>query len=140
MPTAAEYQKLADELRQLGAVFTQAINLGDQELALWAAGALSSAVAQPAWWAREAADNEAAAVAAAAIESPAGVGLPPLHNSLFDPHLEHRDVRQQRDFLDEIKLVAADNQFLAAVFPLPSATGRNQHNPRLRPALSGREG
>lgn len=67
MPTAAEYQKLADELRQLGAVFTQAINLGDQELALWAAGALSSAAAQPAWWAREAAENEAAAVAAAAI-------------------------------------------------------------------------
>lgn len=40
MPTAAEYQKLADELRQLGAVFTQAINLGDKELAMWAAGAL----------------------------------------------------------------------------------------------------
>ena len=64
---AAEYQKLADELRQLGAVFTQAVNLDDKELAMWAAGALSSAAAQPAWWAREAADNEAAAVAAAAI-------------------------------------------------------------------------
>lgn len=60
MPTAAEYQKLADELRQLGAVFTQAINLGDQELALWAAGSLSSAAAQPAWWAREAAAIEKA--------------------------------------------------------------------------------
>ena len=57
MPTAAEYQKLADELRQLGAVFTQAINLGDKELAMWAAGALSSAAAQPVWWAREAAGN-----------------------------------------------------------------------------------
>lgn len=69
MPTAAEYQKLADELRQLGAVFTQAItiNLGDKELAMWAAGALSSAAAQPAWWAREAADSEAAAIAAVAI-------------------------------------------------------------------------
>ena len=67
MPTAAEYQKLADELWQLGAVFTQAINLRDKELAMWAAGALSSAAAQPAWWAREAAENEAAAVAAAII-------------------------------------------------------------------------
>ncbi|MBL9255394.1 hypothetical protein [Escherichia coli] len=68
MPTAAELQGLADELRQLGAVFVQAANLGDQELALWAVGALSSAAARPAWWAREAADNEAAAIAAAAIE------------------------------------------------------------------------
>ena len=67
MPNAAEYQALADELRQIGAVFTQAANLGDQELALWAVGALSSAAARPAWWAREAADNEAAASAAAAI-------------------------------------------------------------------------
>ncbi|KSC92266.1 hypothetical protein AO896_07760 [Pseudomonas aeruginosa] len=67
MPNAAEYQALADELRQIGAVFTQAANLGDQELALWAVGALSSAAARPAWWAREAADNEAAAIAAAAI-------------------------------------------------------------------------
>ena len=46
MPTAAEFQALHDELRQLGAVFVQAAN----------------------WWAREAADNEAAAMAAAAIE------------------------------------------------------------------------
>ena len=68
MPTAAEFQALADELRQLGAVIVQAANLGDQELALWAVGALSSAAARPAWWAREAADNEAAAIAAAAIE------------------------------------------------------------------------
>lgn len=68
MPTAAELQGLADELHQLGAVFVQAANLGDQELALWAVGALSSAAARPAWWAREAADNEAAAIAAAAIE------------------------------------------------------------------------
>ncbi len=68
MPTAAELQGLADELRQLGAVFVQAANLGDQELALWAVGALSSAAARPAWWAREAADNEAATIAAAAIE------------------------------------------------------------------------
>ncbi|RTV46155.1 hypothetical protein [Pseudomonas aeruginosa] len=67
MPNAAEYQALADELRQIGAVFTQAANLGDQELALWAVGALSSAAARPAWWARETADNEAAAIAAAAI-------------------------------------------------------------------------
>lgn len=52
MPSAAEFQALADELRQLGAVFTQAINLGDQELALWVVGALSSAAARPAWWAR----------------------------------------------------------------------------------------
>ncbi|HHP5625851.1 TPA: hypothetical protein ACSC6D_006281 [Pseudomonas aeruginosa] len=35
MPTAAEFQALHDELRQLGAVFVQAANLGDQELALW---------------------------------------------------------------------------------------------------------
>lgn len=68
MPTAAELQGLADELRQLGAVFVQAASLGDQELALWAVGALSSAAARPAWWAREAAENEAAAVVAAAIE------------------------------------------------------------------------
>ncbi len=64
MPTAAEFQALHDELRQ----FVQAASLGDQELALWAVGALSSAAARPAWWAREAADNEAAAIAAAAIE------------------------------------------------------------------------
>ncbi len=67
MPSAAEFQALADELRQLGAVIVQAANLGDQELALWAVGALSSAAARSAWWAREAADNEAAAIAAAAI-------------------------------------------------------------------------
>lgn len=67
MPNAAEYQALAQELRQIGAVFTQAANLGDQELALWAVGALSSAAARPAWWAREAADNEAEAIAATAI-------------------------------------------------------------------------
>jgi len=67
MPNAAEYQALADELRQIGAVFTQAANLGDQELALWAVGALSSAAARPAWWAREAVDSEAATIAAAAI-------------------------------------------------------------------------
>lgn len=35
MPTAAQFQALHDELRQLGAVFVQAANLGDQELALW---------------------------------------------------------------------------------------------------------
>lgn len=68
MPNAAEFQALADELRQLGAVFVQAASLGDQELALWAVGALSSAAARPAWWAREAAENEAAAVVAAVIE------------------------------------------------------------------------
>ncbi|ECB8652089.1 hypothetical protein ACS41F_23665 [Salmonella enterica] len=68
MPSAAEFQALHDELRQLGAVFVQAANLGDQELALWAVGALSSAAARPAWWAREAAENEAAAVVAAVIE------------------------------------------------------------------------
>ncbi len=59
MPSAAEFQALSDELRQLGAVIVQAANLGDQELALWAVGALSSAAARPAWWAREAADSEA---------------------------------------------------------------------------------
>ena len=68
MPTAAEFQTLHDELRQLGAVFVQAASLGDQELALWAVGALASAAAKPGWWAREAADNEAATIAAAAIE------------------------------------------------------------------------
>ena len=68
MPTAAEFQALHDELRQLGAVFVQAASLGDQELALWAVGALSSAAARPAWWAREAAENEAAAMVAAVIE------------------------------------------------------------------------
>ena len=68
MPSAAEFQALADELRQLGAVFVQAASMGDQELALWAVGALSSAAARPAWWAREAAENEAAAVVAAVIE------------------------------------------------------------------------
>lgn len=68
MPNAAEFQALADELRQLGAVIVQAANLGDQELVLWAVGALSSAADRPAWWAREAADNEAAAIAASAIE------------------------------------------------------------------------
>ena len=68
MPNAAEFQALADELRHLGAVFVQAASLGDQELALWAVGALSSAAARPAWWAREAAENEAAAVVAAVIE------------------------------------------------------------------------
>ena len=67
MPTAAEFQALHDELRQLGAVFVQAANLGDPALPLWAVGALSSAAAKPGWWAREAADNEAAALAAAAI-------------------------------------------------------------------------
>ncbi|GJC30003.1 hypothetical protein KAM376D_44980 [Aeromonas caviae] len=46
----------------------QAASMGDQELALWAVGALSSAAARPAWWAREAAENEAAAVVAAVIE------------------------------------------------------------------------
>jgi hypothetical protein len=54
MPSAAEFQALSDELRQLGAVIVQAANLGDQELALWAVGALSSAAARPAWWARDA--------------------------------------------------------------------------------------
>ena len=68
MPSAAEFQALHDELRQLGAVFVQAANLGDQELALWAVGALASAAAKPGWWVREAADAEAAAIAAAAIE------------------------------------------------------------------------
>ena len=68
MPTAAQFQALHDELRQLGAVFVQAANLGDQELALWAVGALASAAAKPGWWAREAAENEAAAVVAAVIE------------------------------------------------------------------------
>ncbi|GKR00174.1 hypothetical protein [Aeromonas hydrophila] len=68
MPTAAEFQALHEELRQLGAVFVQAANLGDQELALWAVGALASAAAKPGWWAREAAENEAAAVVAAVIE------------------------------------------------------------------------
>ena len=38
MPSAAEFQALSDELRQLGAVTVQAANLGDQELALWAVG------------------------------------------------------------------------------------------------------
>ena len=38
MPTAAQFQALHDELRQLGAVFVQAANLGDQELALWGSG------------------------------------------------------------------------------------------------------
>ena len=33
MPTAAQFQALHDELRQLGAVFVQAANLGDQGLA-----------------------------------------------------------------------------------------------------------
>src|SRR5690606_992980 len=42
-------------------------------------------------------------------------------------------------FFDEIKSVATDDQFLAAVLPLSSATGWDQHDPRLRPALSGRE-
>ena len=68
MPTAAEFQALHDELRQLGAVFVQALNIGDQELGLWAVGALASAAAKPGWWAREAAENEAAAVVAAVIE------------------------------------------------------------------------
>lgn len=68
MPSAAEFQALADELRQLGAVFTQAINLGDQELALWVVGALSSAAARPAWWAREAQAAEVDQIAADIIE------------------------------------------------------------------------
>ena len=67
MPTAAELLALHDDLRELGAVFVQALNIGDQELGLWAVGALASAAAKPGWWAREAADSEAAAIAAAAI-------------------------------------------------------------------------
>lgn len=67
MPTAEDYQALHNELRELGAVLVQAINLQDQELGFWAVGALASAAAKPGWWAREAADNDAAAIAAAAI-------------------------------------------------------------------------
>lgn len=67
MPTAEDYQALHDELQQLGAVLVQAINLQDQELGFWAVGALASAAAKPGWWAREAADNDAAVLATAAI-------------------------------------------------------------------------
>jgi hypothetical protein len=67
MPTAVEYQALAEELKQLCVAFTQAANLGDQELAMWAIGGLSSAAARPAWWAREIEEKEAADVAAAVI-------------------------------------------------------------------------
>lgn len=67
MPTAADYQALHDELQQLGAVLVQAFSLQDQELGFWAIGSLASAAAKPGWWAREAADNDAAAIAAAAI-------------------------------------------------------------------------
>lgn len=63
MPTAAEFQALHDELRQLGAVFVQAASMGDQELALWAVGALSSAAARPAWWAREGSSQKTGKIA-----------------------------------------------------------------------------
>lgn len=68
MPTAAEFQALHDELRQLGAVFVQAASLGDQELALWAVGALASAAAKPGWWAREAQAAEVDQIVADIIE------------------------------------------------------------------------
>ncbi len=67
MPTAEDYQALHDELQQLGAVLVQAFNLHDQELGFWAVGALASAAAKPGWWAREAADNDAAVIAALTI-------------------------------------------------------------------------
>ena len=47
MPTAAEFQALHDELRQLGAVFVQAASLADQELALWAVRRGRQAEASP---------------------------------------------------------------------------------------------
>ena len=67
MPTAEDYQALHDELQQIGAVLVQAFNLQDQELGFWAIGSLASAAAKPGWWAREAADNAAETIAAAAI-------------------------------------------------------------------------
>lgn len=68
MPYAADFQRLADELRQIGDAIIQAASLGDQELVFLAVGALSSAANRAAWWAREAAENEAASVVAAVIE------------------------------------------------------------------------
>lgn len=68
MPNAAEFQRLTDELRQIGEAIHQAASFGDQELVRLALGALSSAAARPAWWAREAAESEAEAVAIVAIE------------------------------------------------------------------------
>ena len=68
MPSAADFQRLADELRQIGDAIIQAASQGDQDLVLLAVWALSSAANRPAWWAREAAEDEAAAVVAAVIE------------------------------------------------------------------------
>ena len=68
MPSAVEFQRLADELRQIENAIIQAASQGDQDLVLLAVGALSSAANRPAWWAREAAEDEAAAVVAAVIE------------------------------------------------------------------------
>lgn len=52
MPSAVEFQRLADELRQVENAIIQAASDGDQELVLLAVGALSSAASRPAWWAR----------------------------------------------------------------------------------------
>ena len=68
MPSAADFQRLADELRQIGDAIIQAASQGDQDLVLLAVGALSSAASRPAWWAREASEAEAASVMAAVIE------------------------------------------------------------------------
>ena len=68
MPSAVEFQQLADELRQVEDAIIQAASDGDQELVLLAVGALSSAASRPAWWAREASEAEAASVMAAVIE------------------------------------------------------------------------
>ncbi len=68
MPNAEDFQRLADELRKIEGAIIQAAGQGDQELVLLAVGALSSAANRSAWWAREAAENEAASVAADVIE------------------------------------------------------------------------
>lgn len=47
MPTAAELQALHDELRELGAVFVQALNIGDQERARLADAFWRSAIPKP---------------------------------------------------------------------------------------------
>lgn len=68
MPNGADFQRLADELRQIGDAIIQAASQGDQELVLLAVGALSSAANRSAWWAREAAENEATSAVASVIE------------------------------------------------------------------------
>lgn len=65
MPGSEDFQRLAEELREIGAALAQAA--GDADLTRWLVNAVQAAADKPAWWAREALEAEAAAIVDAAI-------------------------------------------------------------------------